>query len=229
MQRTKVFLIVVAVFLNTGLTAQSKIGLRAGINLANVSALQEDFNPTLDPKSITGLNIAVFTELGISERFAIQPEINFLQKGTQVNGKDIEGNSEVGVKMRVNYLEVPVLAKLKLGADKKLRAYAMLGPSIGYALSGKGTVTIDGVKVTEKIEFDKDMDDGVKDQRWDLSGVAGLGGMLSLGSGDLLLDFRYALDFTDFVKFKDAKPTGHKKSYNRGLGISLGYQVPLGK
>ena len=73
------------------------------------------------------------------------------------------------------------------------------------------------------------MDDGVKDQRWDLSGVAGLGGMLSLGSGDLLLDFRYALDFTDFVKFKDAEPTGHKKSYNRGLGISLGYQVPLGK
>lgn len=123
---------------------------------------------------------------------------------------------------------MPVLVKLRFDSEK-LQWFALAGPSVGYALGGRGTVTIEGVEVSEKIEFDNDLDDaGVKDRRWDFSGVVGTGGSLEMGSGRIILDVGYGLDFTDFNKFKGGKPEGYKESYNRGLGITAGYRVPIG-
>ncbi len=219
-------LILVAVLLSLNSQAQSFLGIRGGLSIATITEIQEEVDPDFELKNIAGLNLALFAELGLSDRFAIQPELNFLQKGSNVEASFV-GNGDVKIKAILDYLEVPVLAKLKLGSEK-FRGYAIAGPSIGYALGGQATATIAGVETKEKIEFDKDIDDdGVKDQRWDLSAVVGLGSALSAGPGFLVLDLRYGLDFTDFSKFKDGKPEGYQNSYNRNLSISLGYQIPL--
>ncbi len=216
-----------AVFGTIGAFAQSAIGLRGGINIANVTEVQELGD--LSPKSITGLNLGVYAELGLSPLLAIQPELIFLQKGSQVEGLDLEENTDVHVKMVINYLEVPVLAKVRFGTEK-FKGYAVAGPSIGYALGGKGSFTIDGVKVTDDIEFDNDLDDdGVKDRRWDYSAVVGVGGLYAVGPGSIVLDVRYQHDFTDFSKFKNDEPSGYKKTFNRGVALSVGYQIPLAK
>ncbi len=227
MKTIKNLLTVIAVLCTVSGYAQSAIGLKGGINIANVTELQEAEN--LSPKSITGLNLGAYAEFSITPLLAIQPEINFLQKGSQVSGLNFEDHSDVKVKMVINYLEVPVLAKIRFGTEK-LKGYAMAGPSVGYALGGKGSFTIDGVKVTNDIEFDNDIDDdGVKDRRWDYSAVVGVGGLYGVGPGSIVLDVRYQHDFTDFAKFKDSEPTGYEKSFNRGLALSIGYQIPLGK
>lgn len=194
--------------------------------MATITEIQEELDPDFDLKSITGLNLALFAEFGLTDGFAIQPEINFIQKGSTVEAS-FTGNADVKIEARINYLEVPVLAKFRFGSDK-LDIQVFAGPSIGYALSGRAKTTLAGVKASEKIEFDNDIDDdGVRDQRWDISAVLGLGGSMSAGPGQIVLDVRYGLDFTDFSKFKDGRPEDYQRSYNRGLGISLGYQIPL--
>ena len=229
MKIIKSLFLAVAVFQAFGLTAQTNIGLRAGINLAKVSESPAFEIPDIELQSITGLNFAAFAEFGLTDRFALQPEVNFLQKGVEMKAKAIENQPDFKLKMVVNYLEVPVLGKFLFGSDK-LKGFVLAGPSIGYALGGKTTLTSDGMTEKEKIEFDKDYDaDGVKDQRWDFSAVLGAGGALGAGPGNVILDFRYGLDFTDFSKFKNSAPAGYEKSYNRGLGISLGYQIPIVK
>lgn len=224
--QTKFFLILITGLLYLNVHAQTQLGIRGGISLATITDIQEELDPDFELKSITGLNLALFAELSLTDRLAIQPEVNFLQKGSTVEASFV-GNADVKIEARINYLEVPVLAKYKFGSDK-LGIQAFAGPSIGYALSGRAKTTLAGVEATEKIEFDNDIDDdGVKDQRWDLSAVLGLSGSMSAGPGQIVLDIRYAMDFTDFTKFKDTRPDDYQKSYNRVLGISLGYQIPL--
>lgn len=231
MQTVKSLWTAAAVMIAFSVTAQSVVGLRGGINLANVSDIQLENNQSIDPENIVGLHFGLFTELGISNSFAIQPELNFLQKGSEVSDINIEGTPRAGssLKVRINYLEVPVLAKARFG-ENKLTGFLMAGPSLGYAMGGKSILNIDGNEVKEDIEFDKDIDDdGVKDRRWDFSAVVGGGAALAAGPGNVLLDLRYGWDLTDFSKFKNDQPAGYKESYNRTLGISLGYMFPIGK
>lgn len=213
--------------LTTGLFAQNYLGLRAGLNFAsvNITSIELDEGPVdLEKSPITGANFAVFSQLGISSSFAIQPELTYLQKGVELKASedDIEN-----VQMRVNYLELPVLAKMLFGQEG-VRANLFAGPSVGYAMNGKIKFNIEGTKFTEDIDFGADYDeDGTKPRRMDLGGV--VGGGLEIGSGKslVLMDVRYGLGFSDVTKYRNGRPNDIDKHRNAGLGLTLGYKFTL--
>jgi hypothetical protein len=81
----------------------------------------------------TGLAVGLRTEFGVTNPYSLLIEPQYVQKGA---GFDYIGISAKG---DLDYLEVPVLVKAKLGA-LKAHAYVFAGPSFGFNLNTKGSV-----------------------------------------------------------------------------------------
>ena len=100
------------------------IGIKAGLNLANLSV--EDDNVETDSK--IGFQVGAFYELSAGEDLMIRPGLLYSTKGA----KEPEGDESISV----NYLDIPidVVYKLDVG-NNKLGFHA--GPYIGILTSAK--------------------------------------------------------------------------------------------
>jgi len=108
--------------------AQSSVGIRAGV----MSSKQEVQNGNIadDYESKLGADIAFVADFPIGI-MSISPEFHWLQKGGKI--KDLNGS--VGeVSRTFNYLEIPVLIKLRFG--EPVGFFLLAGPSVGYLLNG---------------------------------------------------------------------------------------------
>ena len=129
--------------LTVPMIAQTSIGFRTGIITGSVDAPSAIESITPDFKNIYGTNIALVSEIDITPNFSLQPELMFTQKGFAIReGLDLElFNIDLPSRCqscttKVNYVEVPLLAKYKFGGAA-VQAYVAAGPSLGYATSGR--------------------------------------------------------------------------------------------
>lgn len=211
---------------NGGVFAQNSIGLRGGYSISTLKNYPLVLENIEVEDGLTYGNFnAISFEIGITRLFAIQPEINYLQKGGVI--RSILDN-HFKFSLKVNYLEAPLLAKFRLGSGP-LKGYLITGPSVGYAIDGELSVAVGNLNEEDKIKFDDSFGaDGRKDNRLDISGVVGGGVQYKLGPGSIVLDARATYDFNDFNKFHADAPIDHKKTRWEGLSLSLGYQFEFG-
>lgn len=193
----------------TFLQAQIGLGLRGGLTWAKAE-LEED-NDKFNNDYLLGYTGSLFAEIGISDAFAIQPEVSFLQKGYK---NTIEDDGKYERKLLMNYLEVPVLAKWRIGSET-IKAQLLLGPTVGYALDG--TIKANGEKT------DIDFDD-VK--RLDIGVLVGAGFDIPLGPGSVFVDGRYGWGITNL---NDAANADDYHWHNRTISVGVGYIYRLGK
>jgi hypothetical protein len=140
--------------------------------------------------------------------FSIQPELNFIQKGSQQEVSfELDGFAvDSKVKSTINYLEVPVLARAQFGSEKT-KFFVQAGPSIAYGLGGKTKLTYtmnDGEDVyseseSGKVKFgdqpeDYDGPDAYIDNRLDFGVQVGAGVTFN---ERISLDLRYGLGLSD--------------------------------
>lgn len=120
----RIILAAIAVMAFGFTNAQSvRFGVKAGLNVSNITGYQEDV------KSLTGFHIGGFTELKVAKKFAIQPEVLFSTQGTTIEGFNGDSNSSI----KLNYLNIPVLAKYYITDAFTVEA----GPQVGFLLSAK--------------------------------------------------------------------------------------------
>ncbi len=204
--------------------AQFSIGVRGGIHLGDFALSNVEGFGT-NPESRTGGLFGVVSEFRFSENIAIQPELNFIQKGSQQNfslSDSLFGDISVNADVILNYLELPVL--FKVGGDLGMvRVDALAGPGFGYAVNGKikSVSTVNGETETEEeaIDFEKD-----EFSRTDLS--IHLGGMLTLKAGErtsIFVDGRYIIGLTDLNTSND----DDDEARNRGGSFSAGVLFTL--
>ena len=86
--------------------AQVSFGLKGGVNVAEFSI--KDQGTTIPQSSVNGFTLGAVVEIGITDNIFIQPEAIFLQKGSELDA------SITGLKTNVNYLDIPLLLKIKL-------------------------------------------------------------------------------------------------------------------
>ncbi len=233
---------------------QIKVGIRGGIILAN---LDVDPTDTDDPdyKSITGFQIAVPVEIGLGSMFAIQPEIMYGMHGTRIDESfnDTEGGlTTVGfekVDLRINTLEIPLLAKVKFGSDE-FKFHLLAGPSFGFGLSGKSkgeysfkTTAADGTVIfdesgneTSKAVFLKDNykadelnnSDDFPVSKTNLNLHLGAGLNVHVGQMTIFLDGRYMLGLSDLIPDEEGTVEADRVTVkSRRIGISAGLLFPL--
>lgn len=211
---------ILAVSIATPALAQTGIGLRLGANLPNVSFTDEDGNSIdeFDSKSNTGFVFGAVLELGVSENFAIQPELLFSQHGFAFD--DTFFGEKISVKTRFNYLQLPVLAKAKFGSDA-FGFNIVAGPHLGF---GIGDITTEAEVLGEKEKESSSWDDA-EFKRLDFGVTGGVGISFAAGPGRLGLDARYQLGLGNLI----SEPEGSEKASNRNMQLSLSYIIPLGQ
>jgi hypothetical protein len=132
MKKTKL-IIALALMLGTLQLANAqdgkfRFGVKGGVNFSNLYTDNVD-----DEHVLVGFNAGLFAKLPITKFLAIQPEIYFTTKGSELvyNNTFVTGTA----KFNLNYVEVPVLVVVNLGKHFNVH----FGPYVGYLLDGSIT------------------------------------------------------------------------------------------
>jgi hypothetical protein len=229
MKSTKQFLFfaLITFFGNTFLQAQVAVGLKAGANFGNVYMTEALGNLAPDFKFATGAVAGGVVEANFGKYFAVQSELNWVQKGFKFT-EDVNipvGNLDipagVSATIRTNYLEIPLLAKAKLGNDI-IQAYAVLGPSFGYAMNGqlitRTRLLFEFNPIHTNLNFD-----ALDYNRLEVSAVGGLGMQVNFHGGKWFADARYTQGLTQLYNF----PVVNEQIKNRGIALSTGVMINL--
>lgn len=121
----KIILSAIAIMAFAFSNAQStRFGIKGGLNISNV--VGGDVENT---NSLIGFHVGGLAEIHVVEKFFIQPELLFSAQGTKVDGPF--GSS---ADLKLNYLNIPVLAKYYF-IENKFSVEA--GPQLGVLLSAK--------------------------------------------------------------------------------------------
>ena len=208
-----------------GITAK---GIKGGLNLANWTGDDADFDfdgGYGNKKMRTGFVFGGFITYEMNEMFSLQPELLFTMKGAKYEDEytEEEDNYEyyekTEISMNCNYLEIPVLAKLKIPMEGNIKPNVFLGPALSIALSTTYDVDFeykeyeDGQLVDEEsgsvdadIEFIKDVDFGL---------VFGAG----VDFGKITVDARYNMGLSSIAD----EDEDDVKIKNSVISIMLGY------
>jgi len=204
---------------------QAQIGIKAGVNMASIAQneTEGDFSD-YEKKSVIGFQGGLTFDLGISDIFTIQPEVLFIQKGGKSTYK-LDDNNKIENRYYFNYVDVPVLAKLKFyGDDGGSGFYFLAGPYVGLALGGKvkSTTTLLGVENEAENDFSFD-NDSEQERAKRLDYGVSFGGGIKINR--LILDLRYNLGLNN-VSDNDADNTNDDKPFlrHRGIGLTAGIE-----
>jgi len=194
--------------------AQTAVGAKIGLNYATYT------NKDKDDGSILRSQFGLLLEFEMSDRFSLQPEFLYVEKGFLDNYGDLSFSQEI--RKLFNYFELPILAKLKYGNQESTHFFVTFGPSFGHALSGEidnrllsdGEITFES---TREFIFEDNTDDF---SRFEVAFSVGAGLNIIVGPGKLFLEGRYSLGLTE---------SGYRGNYNAGPQASLGYLLFIGK
>ena len=163
-------LLLLAVGLALPAAAQTTFGVRAGLNVADVSNTFEDVDDFgVDAQPRLGFVGGVFAEVPLSPSFAVRPEVLYSQKGARAEFNDSDGD----LTLKIDYLEIPVLARFGVPVSPTLGLGLLVGPAVAF-------------KLNESIDGFDDRDEDVVDAV-DYGVVAGA----EVGSGQFFVDLRY--------------------------------------
>ena len=207
--------------------AQIFVGVRGGVTGSTMTKFKLIENITPEFKLLPAPSGAVFAEFSISERFAIQPELAFTQKGFVINETFKIGNDNnlLGINIPIggrialknNHVELPVLAKIKLGSPDEGHAYILLGPSVGYMVDSRAVIRVFnifpirtglGMGIFKNAEF---------------SGVAALGYEIPFRNGKFFMEGRYQHGFSRVLDL----PLVQLPVRNQTVGFSMGLAFAL--
>ena len=171
-------------------------GVKGGVNVADVDLSGDGDAPSFDPR--IGLVAGGFVRMPISSWLAVQAEGLYAEKGARFE------DSGVDARLILNYVEVPVLAHVRLARV----FYATAGPSMAFLVQARARTRFSGA--TEDIDISDEV------QSFDF-GLA-MGGGVELGR--LIIDGRYTLGLRDADK--DTTDTSTMK--NRTISFTAGFR-----
>lgn len=171
------------------------LGLKAGLNFSK-------FNDD-KAQSLGGFSGGGFLTYNLNEWLTLQPEIIFTMKGSKLV-EQATGYLPVEFDIRLNYVEIPVLAKVQFFSDGTFRPHVFAGPFVSY--------------LTENI---RQVDYGV---------AFGTGFHLNFESNALVFDLRYSLGMRDVVNLNTTlvDSTGAVIYQNNRLAKTGVFSVTIG-
>ncbi|MFY8068639.1 MAG: porin family protein [Flavobacterium sp.] len=159
--------------------SEGSFGIKGGLNYSTVT--QGNFDEGLDPR--TSFHIGFFGEIPLIDNvFSIQPEFIYSRQGFENNFSFLGTNYKTTYK--IDYINMPILAKLYLGKTLALEA----GPQFG-------------LKINENIESDNSSTETNDVNAFDTA----LAGGISLNFDAVFISGRYTYSLNEVVKDSDAK------------------------
>lgn len=190
--------------------ASKRVGFGGKLGLSLATFVGDDARPTY--ANNPGLTLGGFVRIRLHEWISLQPELLYISKGPRVAPDGMLTNT-----FDVPYIEVPILARIRIPAGSRvepyLAPYLLVGPAAGLLLSFEIT----------------DQDDGSVADRTDLANRIDLGLVLGAGArvplstwnapGAIVFDMRYDRGLITL----DAAEGGEDLK-NRVFAFMLGYE-----
>ena len=139
---------------------QVQLGVKGGVNFATITG--DDFE---DLDSRTSFNAGLVAEFPISDRFSIQPEVFYSGQGFDIREIDQDNvfDTDENVEYQLDYIQVPILAKLYLVEGLSIE----VGPQFGFKINEE----IDSQPNSDGGDVDIDNEDSsVKDFETSIAG-----------------------------------------------------------
>lgn len=162
-----------------------KLGIKGGLNVSNLMGDVDDVAIR------TSVHVGLLAEIIVTDKFSIQPELLYSGQGASIT-------STGGGRVKLDYVNLPVLAKFPVATGLSVEA----GPQIGFLVSSR-----------YKTNDSNDKIDGVK--TIDLGLGAGLEYELKSG---VIFQTRYNLGLSDIGYAGD-----NKRASNSVIQASIGY------
>jgi hypothetical protein len=129
------FLFLVFVLFSSQLLAQTRIGIRAGLNMSNVNQKYENEDDERATKCKSGFQLGIDLEIKLAKSFSLQPGLIFSSKGYAINLEDelfFASSVEGYYKVILNYFEIPINLVYRIN---NFQVYT--GPFIGFGVGGR--------------------------------------------------------------------------------------------
>lgn len=121
------------------------IGVRGGLNLASMSYSYTNFSTS--SKGVSGLQLGLFAQQYLNDKWILQPSLNFGKKGVELSVLGLA--NPITNSVTINYLELPV--NFMYQASEQLLIGA--GPYIAYGLSGTTKISQNGISQEKDLVF----------------------------------------------------------------------------
>jgi hypothetical protein len=144
-------------------------GIKGGVNIANQSV-----DPDAELDSRTGMSVGGYFGIPVNQTLAVQPEGLFTMKGSKYE----TGSS------KLNYIEVPVLARASFMHDASARPAIFAGPAVGFNISAKAE---------DETEEEVDIKDSVNPIDFGMVVGGGVDIPFSEGKNSFGIDLRYTM------------------------------------
>lgn len=209
--------------------AQSAFGFRTGIGFCSMAFIDDsdgmrDIDLSGGQHRSAGPAVALLLDVPITQRFSMQPEVAFAQKGFMYD-PDNAFSFFMRQKWTLDYLEAGMLGKYYLGSEPA-RVHVLMGASFGRLLGIRlrefGT-NYDQVDALDPGALGADM--------WDFGLQGGAGFTFSAGNSWLFFEGRYTYGFSNMFNglvFSDLNGSliGELNGYNRGIMFNVGWMMP---
>jgi hypothetical protein len=174
---------------------QRQLGIKLGPTFPAV-AVEDDDGGDAEYKRRFAVTFGGFVVIPLNDRVSAQIEALFSPKG----GKATSDLQEGSLKLKLDYAEVPVLARLALTRTSGRSFYVFGGPAIAIRTGAKveSSINSDGFTIGDSIDV------GVDYKRFDIGLVAGVG--MDIGQW-LVIDGRYNWGLIDVNRNPDVTVT----------------------
>lgn len=183
--------------------SQARFDIHGGMSMGNITNSEADLK--------VGYTLGVGMDYSFNDMWSFQSGLNFTSKGCKA--------SEAGVDLKMNpvYLDIPLLAALKINITEGNRFLINLGPYVGFGLGGKMTVEQGGAEIGTKL-FKKV--DGAQEAVMNRCAVG-----LQYGIG-FELDNHYLINLTGQYGFTNMVKESFADESNKNLAflLTVGYR-----
>ena len=175
-----------------------RFGAKAGVNINKVAGA------SYSKAFRYNFQAGAFLQFNFSERYGLQPEVNFVQSSSELTGDASTISDDLASgdqhKAKLNYLEVPVLLNVNLGPSKRVKL--QVGPSYGGLLKQ----TVDSLKAGSDI---------YKKSEW--SAIGGIWFQLPVVN----IGARYKYGLTNINGTESNKEKWHNQSIQIFVGLTF--------
>ncbi len=226
----KLVLIMFALFLGFGASAQNSFGLRFGYNMSGLR-INDLFADHLDANGIegkmtNGMNIGLVFERAIKPKFHGHAEINFTQKGSAYDmyANEVNHGTSGHGETNLNYLELTWMAKFIFGP-----AYVTIGPFFDFMVGAQEIkyrdnpnltaeqLGVSSLKNNEFFDMDKDKING-----FDFGGNLSIGAQFPVGPVKIFGEARANMSFLNWEDDPTFAEAGFDYKKNQAFTFSVG-------
>lgn len=216
----RLFVLMAFVALSSGvigppeIAAQTLLGVRAGVNLANFSG-----NHLAEFEDRKALNVGAFLDLPLSGRFGLRFGIGYLGKGAEAAFSGGTGESAYAgrIDYRYGYVDVPLMLRFSVIQGRSASAHLLLGPALSFNTSCE--LDMSGPDLNGTVDCDGS---GLDVRTLDLGARAGI------GIDARVFDGLWVVGESHYSRGLRTVDTSGEGVKNRGFSLTLGLAIPIG-